>query len=528
MDKEEGGGITKSIGLGMPAGNLPRRSRRLAPGVIGVCLVVILASVLALVLVPGARASATLFNSSGVKVPCGGNLQNAINAAHSGATISLSACTYVQQLTIDRSINIVGAGAGRTIIQSPTTLKPDAFGNPWTIELGHAATVTLSGFTVVVTLQCVISSPYAANGFQRGYAGGGIGVGGGAFLNLQSATLTTTGAAEGASCDLGAGFMSYGTGVAFGLDYVVGSPPAPALVGLGTLSGVTISGFGFGGASVSVGGGVDSPAGSSALISNTEVIAGADDCGPAAGWGPAVSVGQGANASSAAIVDNTLTGLPGSCNTGVIVGYGSSAYIAHNTIRVQPYGSGILVGDSGSATILYNSIVGSTTGLSGSGIELYDGTATIAFNVIGDSECEYNATWVAEGLCGPSFANQYQVAGIMDIFDPGLGTTIESNMVFNTDIGVELYGGCDGCVVRGNTLVNSVDYGLEGADGSYAFLQNWIVGGSYGVAAIAFTVNTTVTLSHVVMVGQSVVPFYYENDCLSLWGYSCTDTIVGT
>jgi hypothetical protein len=526
MDREEGGEITKNIGLGMPAGNLLRRSRRLAPGVIGVCLVVILASALALVPVPGARASATLFNSSGVKVPCGGNIQNAIDAAHSGATISLSACTYVQQLTIDRSIHIVGAGAGRTIIQSPTTLKPDAFGNPWTIELGNAATVTLSGFTLVVTLQCVISSPYAANGFQRGYAGGGIGVGGSAFLNLQSAIVTTTGAAEGASCDGGAGFLSYGTGIAFGLDYVVGSPPAPALIGSGTVFGVTITGFGYGGASVSVGGGVNSPAGSYAIISHAQVIAGADDCGPGGGWGPAISVGQGANASVATIVDSTLTGLPGSCNLGLIVAYGSSAYFAHNTITVQPYGGAILVGGSGSTTIVYNSIVGSTTGLS-EGIELYAGTATIAFNVIGNFECEYNTTWVAEGLCGPSFANQYQTAGIMDLFDPGLGTTIESNLIFNTDIGVELYGGCPGCVVQGNTVVNSADYGFEGADGSYAFLQNWVVGGSYGVAAIAYTVDTTVTLSHVVLVGQSVAPFYYENDCLSLWGYSCTDTIGG-
>jgi parallel beta-helix repeat protein len=528
MNRKNVEGIARGSGHGLQTGNEPRYSRHLTPSVIGVCFVVVLASSLALVLVPGARASPTPANSTTPRVPCGASIQGAINAAHPGETIALAPCTYVQQLTIDKSVNILGAGAGKTIIQSPTTLKPDAFGNPWTIELGNAATVTLSGFTLVVTLQCIISSPYAANGFQRGYAGGGIGVGGGAFLNLQSAAVTTIGAAEGASCDVGAGFLSYGTGVAFGLDYVVGSPPAPGLVGLGAVSGVTISGFGFGGASVSVGGGVDSPAGSYALISNTEVIAGADDCGPAAGWGPAISVGQGANASSATIVDNTLTGLPGSCNTGVIVGYGSSAYIAHNTIRVQPYGSGILVGDSGSATILYNSILGSTTDLSGSGIELYDGTATIAFNVIGDSECEYNATWVAEGLCGPSFANQYQVAGIMDLFDPGLGTMIENNLVFNTDIGVELYGGCAGCVVRGNTLVNSIDYGLEGADGSYAFLQNWVVGGSYGVAAIAFTVNTTVTLSHVVMVGQSIAPFYYENDCLSLWGYSCTDTIVGT
>jgi len=32
------------------------------------------------------------------------------------------------------------------------------------------------------------------------------------------------------------------------------------------------------------------------------------------------------------------------------------------------------------------------------------------------------------------------------------------------------------------------------------------------------------------MVGQSVAPppYYYENDCLAIFGYTCTDTIDGT
>jgi hypothetical protein len=500
----------------------------------------VLAAFMAMVFVPVAGASSPLLAPT-LKVPSQySSIQKAIQAAHSGATILVAPGTYVEQLTIDKSVTIIGAGVGKTVIQSPANLNPDGFGNPWTIEIGNGATVTLSGFTLRVTLQCILLSGLPPIGVAHThigvYAGGGIGVGGSAVLNLESAVVTTTGATEGSACGSSpAGEMSYGTGVDFGLDYVTGFPPASELVGTGTVSGVNISGFGFGGPGVSIGGQANSPAGSNAVVSNDQITTSADDAGyddTPSNTAPAISVGFGGNPGSATIVGNVLSGLL-SISTDVIdVVSGSSAYIAHNSILVGPEEDAIVISSS-STTITLNSIAGSTTDFSG-GIILFGSSATVSFNALSNFECEFNPATVLTlfGLtCGPSDATQAQVLAIGDFFDAGLGTVIENNLVSDADVGISLDEGCPGCVVKGNVVINSPDYGLAGYDGSYSFLQDLVVGGLYGVASIAVVANTTVTLSHVVFVGQSVAPppYYYENDCFLFFGYTCsTPTIVGT
>jgi hypothetical protein len=523
------------------------------------------------VLVPAAAlgqstaAMANPFGYSGphVKVPCGASIQSAISAAPTGATILLATCTYSGALTIDKSLTITGAGAGKTIITSPPSSDPATFGNPWTIVIGDAASVTLSGFTLLVTLQCIV---FFAPGFA--YAGGGIGVGGSANLTFDSAVVTTTGETEGASCS--GGEMSYGTGVGFGLDWVTGSPTASELAGTGTVSGVTISGFGFDGVGVSIGGQFDSSA-SYALISNDQISTSADD---AVGF-PAISLGYGSTSNFATIVDNTLSGLLSpectvlpcalidveggssasiSRNTltgmtewvGILVGPGSTASIAHNSILTGLSGFGIEL-DGGTASIVRNSIVAAEFGwgivlfgttatitsnvisgivgvTSDAGIAMYSSSATITFNSIGVFECEFDPA-AAGYNCGPSPVTQINDLGILDFSDAGLGTTIENNLVFQTDIGIlllESMGPCTGCVVKDNLLVNNVDYGLGGLDGDYSFGPNLVVGGLYGVGSIAADIDTTVTLSHVAIVGPSVRSFDIESD------YGYVATIVGT
>jgi hypothetical protein len=124
--------------------------------------------------------------------------------------------------------------------------------------------------------------------------------------------------------------------------------------------------------------------------------------------------------------------------------------------------------------------------------------------------CEHNATF--GGPCGPSWATQYAGYGIFDYYDAGLGTVIMHNLIFANDGGIVLYGGCVACVVKGNVLLHNLDYGLAGIDSTYTFLQNTVIGGSYGIGAIAATANTTVTLSQVGIVNPAVAPIYYEVD----------------
>lgn len=583
MNTIETRGIAKRNGPDWFKVHVDRRIARRVPGVVGVCLVMMLASSLALVLIPGANASPTPFNSSVVKVSCGASIQSAINAAPPRSTIVLGPCTYSGALTIDKSVNIVGMGPGTTIITSPAMADPLTFGNPWAIVIGNAATVTLSGVTLLVTLQCIISSPYEAANNLPGYAGGGIGVGGSATLNLQSTVVTTTGQTEGGSCDGGAGFPSYGTGIGVGLDYVTGTPSANQLVGFGTVSGVTVSGFGFGGPDVAVGGTANSPAGSYALVSNDRISTigntlPSGTCPCAVG----ISVGFGGNASSATIVRNVLTGTPGTTYFPILIGpesypsgTGSSAYIGYNWITGGGWGNGVGVFLSSSATITGNSIAESGTGPYYAGILLSTvGAVTITYNSITitgttpwgiflefstDVTIEFNSitgpAWgtgiameyssatiesnsisqfhcvpaeAAPETCGPDWAYQAQGLGIWDVTDAGLGTTIANNLISNNDIGLMMWYGCSGCVENHNVFVNNQYYGLAGSDGAYTFSHDTVIGGEYGVAYIAYSANTTVTLSHVAIISPSVAPFYYENDCLTLWGYSCTDTIVGS
>ncbi len=439
-------------------------------------------------------------------------IQSAINAASPCDTILVAPGTYVEQLTIDKSVSIIGSGPGSTIIQSPAVVTPDVFGNPWMIELGGGATVAISGVTVLETLQCIIApGPQSPTVFISAYAGGAIGVGGSAYLNLQSAVVTTTGGTEGAACGgpspTPTGVLSYGDGIAFGLDYVVGSPPASALLGFGQVTGVTISGFGYDGEPIGLCGHVNSPAGSSALISYDRVMTSSDDVG----WYSGIDLGASLHSCSATIVHNVV--IQSSAANAVTVAGGSSAYIAYNSISVVgEFGLGVFVNDS-SATIVYNSIISSTTngGFAGVFVLGSGASVTLSYNIIGQFECAYNAALLAAGLCGSDYLTEYQFPGILE---DGSGTVVAThNQIYDNDAGIELDLGCSpNCVVQDNAIANSYDYGLMGVDGSYSFGPNLVVGGAYGVAAVAYSVDTTVALSHVVIVGPSVAPLYYEVD----------------
>jgi Right handed beta helix region len=330
----------------------------------------IVASTLALVLVPGASASSP--HGATLKVPSQyPTIQSAINAAHSGDTILVAPGTYSEQLTITTSVNLIGSGAGKTIIRCPTI----APASDTTIWITGGAVVTLSGFTI--------------------------------FAN---------------------------------------------------------------------------PVGSAIWV----------------------------DGSTAVISDNSIQAI--FANTNGIYMDSSVATITSNLIVATATPTDALEGGivavESQATIMFNSIKGPGA----LGIWLISSTGTVEYNAVTQFSCFYNQDVVAAGLCGPDWANQYLGIGIFDDSDAGPGTTIAYNFVSASDAGIGFSGGCLGCVVKGNTIVNSIDYGLAGFDGTYTFLQNTVIGGAYGVGAAATVAPTAVTLSHVLIVAPSVAPFYYEQD----------------
>ena len=71
-----------------------------------------------------------------------GTIQAGINAVAANGTVNVASGTYTEQLTIDQSLSLLGAGVSSTTIQAPTNLN----GNE--IEIASGVTVTMSGLNV--------------------------------------------------------------------------------------------------------------------------------------------------------------------------------------------------------------------------------------------------------------------------------------------------------------------------------------------------------------------------------------------
>ena len=77
-------------------------------------------------------------------------LQDAINAANEGDVIKVLPGTYTEQITISKSITVIGSGAKSTIIEAPPLeeLEPNVIGLPYIVEVNNGAEVTMKGFTI--------------------------------------------------------------------------------------------------------------------------------------------------------------------------------------------------------------------------------------------------------------------------------------------------------------------------------------------------------------------------------------------
>ena len=74
-------------------------------------------------------------------------IQAAVTAANPGTTLQVGPGTYVEQVTIDKSLTLQGTGPG-AIIQAPSTLTTDSFNLRVLVEINNAATVTMSNLTI--------------------------------------------------------------------------------------------------------------------------------------------------------------------------------------------------------------------------------------------------------------------------------------------------------------------------------------------------------------------------------------------
>ncbi len=89
--------------------------------------------------------TSTCLNSG---TPCA-TIQHAVDVACPGATVHVAAGNYPEQVTIEKSLQVSGAGAGSSIVQAPATLIDDVDGSKNIVTIsGGSTTVDFSGLTV--------------------------------------------------------------------------------------------------------------------------------------------------------------------------------------------------------------------------------------------------------------------------------------------------------------------------------------------------------------------------------------------
>ena len=108
-------------------------------------------------------------------------IQSAINAAHPGDTIKIAPGTYAEQLSIEKNLTLLGAGAEATTIRAPAVLVPGPLGNSAIVEIRAGASVAMSRLTV--------SGPGLGT-CEAGALNAGIRAYDGAHLDLSFAAVT--------------------------------------------------------------------------------------------------------------------------------------------------------------------------------------------------------------------------------------------------------------------------------------------------------------------------------------------------
>ncbi|HUI90119.1 MAG TPA: right-handed parallel beta-helix repeat-containing protein [Anaerolineales bacterium] len=82
-------------------------------------------------------------------VPGYSTISDAITAAAAGSVIFVQSGTYTEQLVIDKSLTLIGAGSSSTTVQAPASMASDPDGNKDIVLIEGSTTVAaISGFTI--------------------------------------------------------------------------------------------------------------------------------------------------------------------------------------------------------------------------------------------------------------------------------------------------------------------------------------------------------------------------------------------
>ena len=194
--------------------------------------------------------------------------------------------------------------------------------------------------------------------------------------------------------------------------------------------------------------------------------------------------------------------IKGCTQNSVQIGAGIVPQVGHATITktfITDYReTGVFAFGSGSTlTMSYNKVIGSAPdAFAIIGILFVEGAkATITHNEVRGNICNLPE-------CGSDFLTQFQAFGIAG--DAIVGTIISNNYVSNNDAGIGIGVGTSGCCIfDNNKLTDNRFFGIVIIDSEFTISNTKIFGGNVGVAAIAFTANTVVTLDNVKIIGAT-------------------------
>ena len=349
--------------------------------------------------------------------PAGGpgvftTIQAAVNAANpaGGDTIQIHPATYTEQVTIDKSLTMMGTGPG-VIIESPPTLTPD-LGLNSLVEIKNAAIVTVSELTIQGPVPQGITID------------AGILVVGGATANVTNSTIA----------HIRNETLNNNSGTGYGI--LVGDVSGGAQVGTATITNDTIMDYQKNGilvrdgstatitgntiatagpASVIAQNGIVITAGATATITGN-TITGNQYTGPGGGPDPFNSTQASGIVvfGSASVTGNTVTG-----NDIDIASNTTGATISGNTVENSFEGVFLL---AGTATVSSNTIDGNNIGV-----------ALVAF--VGDT-ANTEGTLVSNNIFNNgNGALSFPGAGISVLAESGATTTPVATANFNRIVG---------------------------------------------------------------------------------------------
>jgi parallel beta-helix repeat protein len=99
---------------------------------------------------------------------------------------------------------------------------------------------------------------------------------------------------------------------------------------------------------------------------------------------------------------------------------------------------------------------------------------------------------------------------------PGVGTTVTGNTFSGNDIGISVGPAPNAPTISSNTLSDNRYAGIAFFDGTYTASSNAVSGpGNVGIAAVAYAVDTSVTLSKNTITGDTTSIGAYANSGLT-------------